>query len=281
MKNLMKYSVFRLGDPPEANMLKQWHGEKNTVYCQRVYILKVSDIKLHTYAYRWHMYAKSNANQPLVWSSYIIIISQSRFFPERSSQFFSEVQMDSHQNLHDQKKCKAHLQIRPALPILVTGIRLKASESVAPGRSGIFVVKLTEVFLGREGWGLRWKRRHYPAWIPLSEEFWPKIANQKTIFSRLERLERPEILTWGFRRIPTPDVLTHIRLSEVQRCFRVANHNSIANLMHSAVMITFMDATFVDRPWVMLMVQRTLFVRFLDLLVPGNSHQQVYNKLYL
>lgn len=65
MKNLMKYSVFRLGDPPEANMLKQWHDEKNTVYCIRVYILKVSDIKLHTYAYRWHMYAKSNANQPL------------------------------------------------------------------------------------------------------------------------------------------------------------------------------------------------------------------------
>ena len=54
--------------------------------------------------------------------------------------------MDSHQNLHDQKKCKAHLQIRPALPILVTGIRLKASESVAPGRSGIFAVKLTEGF---------------------------------------------------------------------------------------------------------------------------------------
>ena len=178
MKNLMKYSVFRLGDPPEANMLKQWHGEKNTVYCKRVYILKVSDIKLHTYAYRWHMYAKSNANQPLVWSSYIIIISQSRFFPERSSQFFSEVQMDSHQNLHDQKKCKAHLQIRPALPILVTGIRLKASESVAPGRSGIFVVKLTEVFFrpGRLGSEAEVKKKALPC---VDTSFWRVLTKNR------------------------------------------------------------------------------------------------------
>ena len=254
---------------------------KNTVYCKRVYILKVSDIKLHTYAYRWHMYAKSNANQPLVWSSYIIIISQSRFFPERSSQFFSEVQMDSHQNLHDQKKCKAHLQIRPALPILVTGIRLKASESVAPGRSAIFVVKLTEVFFRPGRLGSEVKKKALPC---VDTSFWrvlTKNRQPKNDFFETGKTERPEILTWGFRRIPTPDVLTHIRLSEVQRCFRVANHNSIANLMHSAVMITFMDATFVDRPWVMLMVQRTLFVRFLDLPVPSNSHQQVYNKLYL
>ena len=149
---------------------------KNTVYCKRVYILKVSDIKLHTYAYRWHMYAKSNANQPLVWSSYIIIISQSRFFPERSSQFFSEVQMDSHQNLHDQKKCKAHLQIRPALPILVTGIRLKASESVAPGRSAIFVVKLTEVFFRPGRLGSEVKKKA----LPLRRYLFLKSFDQKS-----------------------------------------------------------------------------------------------------